>query len=76
MVSCSISSPALFIILNGELVFVAFVMRYPRALVYGQFPFLIVDLIVKVIAYFSGRARSLSVSVKYPSGWSNGKGSK
>lgn len=36
---CGISSPALSIILNGELVFVAFVMRYPRALVYGQFPF-------------------------------------
>ena len=51
MVSCSISSPALSIILNGELVFVAFVMRYPRALVYGQFPFLI-DVIVKVSVFF------------------------
>ena len=52
MVSCSISSPALSIILNGELVFVAFVMRYPRVLVYGQFPFLIVDLIVKISVFF------------------------
>ena len=52
MVSCSISSPALSIILNGESVFVAFVMRYPRALVYGHFPFFIVDLIVKVSVFF------------------------
>ena len=51
MVSCSISSPALCIILNGK-VFVAFVIRYPRALVYGQFPFLIVDLIVQDSVYF------------------------
>ena len=51
MVSCSISSPALCIILNGK-VFVTFVIRYPRALVYGQFPFLIVDLIVQDSVYF------------------------
>ena len=51
MVSCSISSPALCIILNGK-VFVAFVIRYPRALVYGQFPFLIVHLIVQDSVYF------------------------
>ena len=51
MVSRSISSPALCIILNGK-VFVAFVIRYPRALVYGQFPFLIVDLIVQDSVYF------------------------
>ena len=50
-VSCSISSPALSIILNGK-VFVAFVIRYPRALVYSHFPFLIVDLIVKVSVVF------------------------
>ena len=51
MVSCSISSPTLSIILDGK-VFVAFVMRYPRVLVYGQFPFLIVDLIVQDSVYF------------------------
>ena len=62
MVSCSISSPALFIILNGELVFVAFVMRYPRALVYGQFPFLIIDLIVKVSVFFWQGSLAFSVS--------------
>ena len=51
MVSCSISSPTLSIILDGK-VFVAFVMRYPRALVYGHFPFFIVELLVKVSVFF------------------------
>ena len=51
MVSCSISSPTLSIILDGK-VFVAFVMSYPRALVYGQFPFFMVELLVKVSVYF------------------------
>ena len=51
MVSCSISSPTLSIKLDGK-VFVAFVMRYPRALVYGQFPFFIVELLAKVSVFF------------------------
>ena len=65
MVSCSISSPALCIILNGK-VFVAFVIRYPRALVYGQFPFLIVDLIVQDSVYFwQGSLAFLSKASKW-----------
>ena len=51
MVSCSISSPTLSIILDGK-VFVAFVMSYPRALVYGHVPFFIVELVAKVSVYF------------------------
>ena len=51
MVSCSISSPTLSIKLDGK-VFVAFVMRYPRALVYGNFPFFIVELLAKVSVFF------------------------
>ena len=51
LVSCSISSPTLSIILDGK-VFVAFVMSYPRALVYGHFPFFIVELLVKVSVFF------------------------
>ena len=51
LASCSISSPTLSIILDGK-VFVAFVMSYPRALVYGHFPFFIVELLVKVSVFF------------------------